>query len=187
MRSAAKIEARKRESKIKHHFMPSHTTIDKTNEYGFLGEFCFCNFLGIDWRLNIRSSYDTIDTYDLVYRGSKFDVKTETVPKKYATKILQRTIRDDEIFGRRLYSEGQFQLLKKYDYVAFGLIIREEENVWYPIGFSSAKYIETNYLPTTSRPDGGTYPSSGAPVKTSKLLSISEVYNLKVIKGSRIT
>lgn len=146
MIDAAQAESEKREHHIKHHFEVAHFSSDERNQIGFLGEFCFCQLMGEDWRQNIRDNYLTID--------------------------------DDAIYGRRLYSEGQFNLLKKYDVVVFGLTIREENNAWYPIGFISARDIQTHYTPTRFRPDGGRYPSPGAPIRTSELRPIEALKQL---------
>lgn len=178
MKLVARQESNKRESFIKHHFKPKHSSLMKTNEVGFIGEFCFCEFLGLDWRKNIRSDYKTIDNYDLVFNSKRIDVKTETIPHHYATKLLNNTIKDDDKFGRRLYSSGQFKLLEKYDYIVFGLIIRNTEDFWYPLGFTSAGYILKNYRPTLERPDGGAYQSPGAPIKTSSLQPIRNFFNI---------
>ncbi|BCN23383.1 hypothetical protein [Vibrio alfacsensis] len=178
MIDAAQAESEKREHHIKHHFEVAHFSSDERNQIGFLGEFCFCQLMGEDWRQNIRDNYLTIDDCDFRLNNLVIDVKTETVPKRHAHKIIQRTIDDDAIYGRRLYSEGQFNLLKKYDVVVFGLTIREENNAWYPIGFIFARDIQTRYTPTRFRPDGGRYPSPGAPIRTSELRPIEALKQL---------
>ena len=178
MVDAAKAESEKREKYIHHHFEVAHFSSDERNQIGFLGEFSFCHLMGEDWRQNIRDNYLTIDDYDFKLNNLVIDVKTETVPKRYADKIIQRTIDDNAIYGRRLYSEGQFNLLKKYDVVVFGLTIREDNSAWYPIGFISARDIQTHYTPTKYRPDGGQYPAPGAPIRTSELRPIEELKRL---------
>lgn len=179
MIDAAAIESTKREQYISHHFEVDHMDSDQRNQIGFLGEFCFCYLMGEDWLSNIREDYLTIDDYDFKLNNLVIDVKTETVPRKQAERIINRTIDDDGLYGRRLYSQGQFKLLRKYDLVVFGLIIREDNNAWYPIGYISAQDIQRNYAPTSQRPDGGRYPSPGAPIKSSDLKPIEELFKLK--------
>jgi len=97
------------------------------------------------------------------------------VPYKYATKILNRTIGDDDLYGRRLINKNQFSLLAKYDIVVFGFFIRKQLTYWYPIGYIESRTIVENYPPTFKRPDGGSYPFPGSPVPTSILKPISDL------------
>lgn len=169
MRIQAKIESSKRDAFINHHFEVGHLTGKERDELGFLGEFACCEALGIDWKKNIRENYYTIDDFDFIVNNKKIDLKTETVPYKYAIKILNRTINDNELYGRRLINKGQFSLLSKYDIVIFGLFIRNQIDFWYPIGFIDTKLIIENFVPTYKRADGGNYPFPGSPVPTSIL------------------
>ncbi|WP_282042699.1 hypothetical protein [Winogradskyella flava] len=175
MRECAKIESKKRDAFIKHHFEVKHLSYEERDELGFIGEFACCQLLGIDWKQNIRDSYHTIDDFDVVLKGKKIDVKTETVPTAYARKILRKEILDDELYGRRLINEGQFDLLKKYDIVIFSLFAREHLDFWFPIGYLETSHIINNYPPGKARPDGGTYPFSGCPVPTSVLKPIEQL------------
>lgn len=179
MKIVAGDEAEKREPYINHHFNPQHLSSLERNKIGFVGEFCACEILGINWKDNIRKSYLDIDSGDGVCKKGIYDVKTETVPKRYAEKILNHTIKDDEIYGRRLINGGQVSLLSKYDIVIFGLIIREKKDKWYPLGWLKTDYILKNYLPTYSRPDGGTYPFQALPIKTSDLKPIEQLFSNK--------
>ena len=177
MKKYALRESKKRNSHIKHHFEVSHLNSTERDIVGFLGEFACCSLLGIDWKKNIRKDYLTIDTYDFVFNGLKCDVKTETVPDKYASKILTRSINDDKLYGRRLINKGQYNLLHKYDLIIFGLFIRERLDFWYPIGYLKTNYILHNYKWTYKRPDGGKYPFPATPVHTSKINDIKGIYN----------
>lgn len=169
MKARASLEAKKRDAHIQHHFQVNHLSYEERDQIGFIGEFACCNLLGIDWKKNIREDYKTIDNYDFIIKGLKADVKTETVPLKYAQKILKRTIDDNRLYGRRLIHKGQFSLLKKYDIIIFGLIIRDHLDFWYPIGYIDTKTVLANYPPVFKRPDGGHYPFPGSPVPTSIL------------------
>lgn len=171
----AKVESEKRDAHIQHHFEVGHLSYEERDVLGFLGEFACCELLGINWKDNIRENYLTIDNYDFVINGLRTDVKTETVPNSYAQKILNSSIDDDGVYGRRLINKGQFNLLNKYDIVIFSLFIRNKLDYWYPIGYLETDYIMKNYLPTYKRPDGGNYPSSGSPVPTSKLKPIKDL------------
>lgn len=178
MKAQAKIEGERRHNYITHHFNVNHLTNAQRDEIGFLGEFAFNKFLGLDWKQNIRENYLTIDDFDLEYMNKRIDVKTETVPFKYAPSIYGRTIDDNALYGRRLINQGQWSLLHKYDIVVFGLFIRDMYSTWYPIGFLETSFILQNYRPTFSRPDGGKYPFAAAPIKTSDLRSVD---NLKLL------
>jgi hypothetical protein len=175
MREQAKIESEKRDAYIKHHFEVSHLSYSERDELGFIGEFGCCSLLGIDWKSNIRKDYLEIDDYDFIIKDLKADVKTETLPRTYATKIINQTIKDDELYGRRLINKGQFSLLNKYDIVIFGLFIREDKDYWYPIGYLETETILKKYQPTYQRPDGGNYPFPGSPVPTSILKPITDL------------
>lgn len=175
MRSQAKIESQRRDAFIKHHFEVGHLTYQERDELGFLGEFACCVALGIDWKNNIRENYYTIDDFDFQINGKRIDLKTETVPLNYATKIINKTISDNELYGRRLINKGQFSLLSKYDIVIFGLFIRDQMDYWYPIGFTETNIIIEQYPPTFKRPDGGSYPFPGSPVPTSILKTLENL------------
>lgn len=82
---------------------------------------------------------------------------------------------DNATYGRRLINEGQVSLLTKYNIIIFGLIIREEQDKWYPIGWLETDYILNNYSVTYSRPDGGNYPFPALPIKTSNLKPIEDL------------
>ena len=175
MEQQASIEAKRRDAHIKHHFEVGHLSYNERDKLGFLGEFACCSLLGINWKENIRDNYLTIDNYDVVIKGLKADVKTETVPLNYANKIINRTINDNGLYGRRLINKGQFGLLNKYDIVIFSLFIRNQLDFWYPIGYLETKTIISKYPPTYKRPDGGNYPFPGSPVPTSMLKPISNL------------
>ena len=175
MRLQARIESRKRDPKINHHFDVAHLSSTDRDEVGFLGEFACCSLLGIEWKKNIRENYDTIDDFDCLTSGLKADIKTETIPRKFADKILDHTILDDELYGKRLVHEGQFKLLSKYNIVIFGFFIRDEVDYWYPIGYIETSVILRSYPPTKNRADGGTYPFAGSPIPTSILKPFSDL------------
>jgi len=173
MREQAKLESKKRNPHIKHHFEVNHLSYEERDELGFIGEFACCEFLGMDWKANIRKDYKTIDDFDFIHNNKRIDVKTETVPKEYARKILRQEILDDELYGRRLINEGQFGLLNKYDIVIFSLFAREHKDYWFPIGYLETETIIKNYPPANQRPDGGEYPFAGCPIPTSVLKPIA--------------
>lgn len=175
MKAQAKIEAQKRDAHIKHHFEVGHLSSEQRDELGFWGEFACSTALGQDWKKNIREDYLTIDSYDIIVNGKRIDVKTETVPEAFASKILSREIGDNKVYGRRLINKGQFDLLTKYDLVIFGLCIRESPDAWYPIGYIETKTIMDQYPPVYQRPDGGVYPFAASPVPTSLLKSFSDL------------
>jgi hypothetical protein len=113
MFSAAQREVARREGDIEHHFKTSHYEQHETSVLGFLGEFAFATYLGLDWRDVIRPSYETIDRYDIeLADGRRIDVKTESIPKRFLQDVVERTIRDDGPYGRRLVHVGQASLLE---------------------------------------------------------------------------
>jgi hypothetical protein len=175
MKNQALIEAEKRDKHIKHHFDVKHLSKSERDQLGFIGEFACCSLLGIDWMNNIREDYLTIDEYDFIIKGKKCDVKAETLPIQYANKILNNSIKDDELYGRRLINKGQFALLNKYDIVIFSFFIRNQLDTWYPIGYIETSTIIQNYPPTFKRPDGGNYPFPASAVPTSILKPISDL------------
>lgn len=169
MIEASKVESQRRNNYINHHFEVNHLSSQERDSVGFLGEFAGVSILGGDWKSNIRENYLTIDDYDIVVNGKKIDIKTETVPRKYALSIINKSINDDQLYGRRLINKNQLPLLEKYDYVFFGLFIREEMDYWYPIGIIDTQTILRDYPATIFRPDGNRYPFPGSPVPTSIL------------------
>lgn len=175
MRRQAKIESDKRETHIHHHFDVSHLSSRERDEIGFLGEFACCDLLGIDWRKNIRENYYTIDSYDIVVKNLKADVKTETIPLMFAKGIIDKSIGGNKKYCSRLIHKGQFNLLGKYDIVIFGIFIREQLDYWYPIGYLETEIIIRDYPPTNRRPDRGIYPFPASPVPTSILKPFEEL------------
>jgi hypothetical protein len=178
MKQQASIEANKRDAHIKHHFEVNHLTKEQRDQLGFCGEFATCSLFDINWKDNIRDNYYTIDDCDVIIGGNKCDVKTETVPWDYANKIINRTIKDDELYGRRLIHENQYGFLNKYDLVIFGLFIRHELNYFYLIGYLDTATILATYTPTIDRPDGGKYPFAACPIPTSALKPIQQLLKL---------
>lgn len=147
MKKRAEMESLKREKDIRHHFQTDHYTQQETNIIGFCGEFAFRKLLGLDWRKDIRESYNEINSYDSKINNWAIDVKTESVWERYLWQVVQRTIRDDEYFGRRLYHTGQLNLLKKYDILFLGVVKREDDadeiDAWFPIGWIYADRVKT--------------------------------------------
>lgn len=179
MNERAIIESNKREEFIRHHFEVAHLTSAERNSIGFLGEFAFSEYMGADWKENIRPDYLTIDDCDFIIGDKKIDVKTETIPEKFAERVLNGQINDDRAYGRRLYSQGQYNLLGRYDFIVFGMLIREHKDKWYPLGYISSQEILNNYKPTTSGPNGINYPYPGAPIRTSQLRPLADLKNNK--------
>ena len=167
-------QAKKREPFIRHHFELKHFSGEERNKMGFLGEFACCQFFGIDWKQNIREDYLTIDDFDFSINHLKVDVKTETVPSYFINSILKGEINDDRAWGRRLINKGQVPLLNKYDVVIFGLIDRDNQSGWYPIGYMTTKNILENYSIQTKMPFGTkNYPSPAMAIRTSELKPLS--------------
>lgn len=176
MKTRAAEEARRRDPHITHHFNVGHMTGEQRDVVGFVGEFACCEFLGINWESNIRANYLTIDTGDIQTNGLISDVKTETLPFDALQKVYNKTINDDEPWGRRLINENQVHLLHRYDIVIFGGVVREENyQEWYPFGYLETDYILNNYVVTNQRPYGGQYPYAALPIKTSELKDLNEL------------
>ena len=165
MKRQAEIEAARRNPFIKHHFEVKHFTPQQRDVLGFLGEFACSEFFCLNYKDNIRQDYKTIDNYDFCYNGKKIDVKTETIPKRHARKLLRKQIKDNDLYGRRLIHYGQINLMTKYDIVLFGIFVREHTEYWYPLGYIETKEILKNYKPTINRPDGGKYHYEALPIK----------------------
>ena len=169
MIKASKVESEKRDPHIKHHFEVNHLTKNQRDSIGFLGEFACCELFNIDWKKNIRENYYNIDDNDIILNNLKIDVKTETVPLSYAKTILNNTIKDNKPYGMRLINKGQFDLLKKYDHVIFGLMVRGKLDYWYPIGCIDSNTVLKNFKPTYRKPYGGQYPFPASRVPNSIL------------------
>lgn len=172
MKNFAENEVNKRRKHINHHFKNPNMDQNQSDKIGFIGEFCACALLGIDWKSNIRTSYKTIDSGDGICSKGVFDVKTEVLPRNYLRKVISRAINDDELYGRRLINIGQGPLLKKYEIVIFGALIKNSFDKWYPLGWIETDFILKEYNPTNKRPDGGLYPFAAYPIRTSQLCSI---------------
>lgn len=177
MRQYALIEAKKRNAYIKHHFELDYMSPEERDQVGFLGEFASCKLFNLDWKSNIRDNYETIDDFDFKIGNLKVDVKTETLKKGFAEKILNGTIDDDKAYGARLINKNQLSLLKKYDIVIFSLFIREDMDYWYPIGYLESKIILENYPVRTHNPSGAKYPSPASAIPNSHLKPISNFFN----------
>ena len=173
----ANIEIKRRDPFIKHHFSVEHLTEHDRDMIGFLGEFAMSELLGINFKDQIRENYFTIDSGDGEIQSLVYDVKTETIPDPYFNKVINRQVRDDDVFGRRLINQGQVPLLSKYNIVVFGAFKRGDYSKWYPIGYQYTNYLISNYKITNKRPDGGLYPFSALPIKTSCLLDIKDLLN----------
>jgi len=173
MIESANEESIKRNPHIVHHFEVSHLSSKDRDIVGFLGEFCACEMLGINWKKNIRDNYYTIDSQDGIVDNLVFDVKTETIPDPYFSALLYREIHDNELYGRRLITQGQVGLLSKYDLVIFGMFKRDDYTKWYPLGYLETDIILSKYKATRIRPDGGQYPIAGMPIRTSELKDIN--------------
>lgn len=175
MVNRANIEIKRRDPYIKHHFSVNHLTEHDRDMIGFLGEFAMSEFLGISFEKQIRENYLTIDAGDGNVQSLVYDVKTETIPEPYFTRVINRTICDDGLFGRRLINKGQVSLLEKYDIVVFGAFKRDDYTKWYPIGYQYTDDLLSNYQITNQRPDGGRYPFAALPIRTSFLLDVKEL------------
>ncbi|MBX0311517.1 MAG: hypothetical protein JHC31_07025 [Sulfurihydrogenibium sp.] len=93
---------------------------------GYLGDIACAIFLGIDpKRVIIDMIYSTNclthrDEYDLIYNGLKIDVKMEDYGR-FHDKVLNDTIRSDELYGNRLINKAQWEEnSKKIDIYVFG-------------------------------------------------------------------
>lgn len=181
MRSYALSESHRRSDYIKHHFGVGHLTPEETDQIGFLGEFACCELLGIDWRENIRENYYSIDSGDITIINEKtgkkivIDVKTETIPQPYFDYVLNRTIKDNEKYGRRLINKQQKNLLQHYNYVVFGGFARDNYDEWHPFGYLRTDIILNSYKVTNYAPFGGKYTSPALPIKTSDLWRVNRL------------
>ena len=181
MHRRAEQEANKRDPYINHHFEVGHLTGGERDIIGFLGEFACCEYLGINWKDNIRENYLTIDHGD-INKNVIIDIKTETIPNsspnKYFHRVFNKTIHDDETFGRRLIHENQMGLLENYQYVIWGAFVRDAYNKWYALGYLDTETILREYSPTSERPDGGRYPFPALPIRTSQLKDMRELQRM---------
>tara|TARA_B110000438_G_C15817478_1_gene652638 strand:- start:4087 stop:4719 length:633 start_codon:yes stop_codon:yes gene_type:complete len=184
MKQRAKEESQKRESDIMHHFHTDSFTQEQTDQIGFYGEFAFRKILGIDWKEGVRADYKTIDSSDLNINNWAIDVKTESIPEYFIWQVLDKSIRDNDWYGRRLFHTGQQRNLEKYDLVMMGSVKREnifaDIDAWFPIGWAYANKI-TDYPSGRKGPlhhNGKKniwYPFSGFQITTTDLKPVSDL------------
>lgn len=182
MLDAAKNEVSRRSNFLNPHFNLNYLNENTRQIIGFLGEFSCQEYLGINWRDNIRDNYIKPDDCDFIHNGLRVDIKTETLPNPVILEsVIHRTIDDNIPYGRRLIVEGQYPLLKHYDLVMFGAILRPTRpnnwspvgTEWYPIGMISSQYILENYQPVSKMPFGSkNYPQRCVNIRTSELIDI---------------
>jgi hypothetical protein len=142
--------------------------------------------LGLDWKAGIRPDYKTINSHDILVNGWAIDVKTESIPPRFIWEAIKRTIRDDEWFGRRLYHVGQKNLLKKYDILVMGAVVREnnfqEIDAWFPIGWLPPnkvnKYPSGQKGPKHYSGRQIYYPFPGYQIKTADLRDMDSLQEL---------
>lgn len=181
MADRAIYETQRRGNHLHPHFDLPYLDEPTRLAIGFLGEFACCQLLGIDWEKNIRENYNRADEYDFIYRNKRCDVKTETLPtKEILDKVIERKIKDDVPYGRRLIHENQFNNnLPHYDVIIFGCFLRPDGNgwnpvgaAWYPIGAIKSTVVMRDYVPTIVTPYGSEYREPCVNVRTSQLYSI---------------
>lgn len=192
MKQRAVLETEKREPDIMHHFTTDSLTQEQTDQIGFYGEFAFREMLGINWKDGIRENYKTIDSNDLSVNGWSIDIKTESIPEYFFWQVVEKSIEDNEWYGRRLYHTGQQSNLQKYDIVVIGAIKREnifeDIDAWFPIGWIYADQI-VNYPKGQKGPlhhsgkKNVWYPFSGFQITTADLKTVSELKD--VIKQNK--
>lgn len=182
MLSVAQNEVTRRNNYLNPHFNLNYMTETTRQIIGFLGEFACQEYLGINWRENIRQNYLRPDDYDFIHNSQRVDVKTETLSNlELLISVSQRTINDNVPYGRRLIVQGQYQLLQNYDLVMFGAILRPDgsnqwnpvNSYWYPIGMVTSQHILNNYIPPYNKPfNNQPYPQPCVNIRTSELIDI---------------
>lgn len=183
MLDAAQNEVARRNNYLNPHFNLGYMSEETRQIIGFLGEFSCQEYLGINWRDNIRENYLRPDDYDFIHNNQRVDVKIETLPnQQLLDSVSQRIINDNAPYGRRLIVEGQYPLLHHYDLVMFGGLLRPSktnqwnpvDSYWYPIGMITSQHILNNYRPLTKMPFGhGHYPQPCVNIRTSELIDIA--------------
>lgn len=178
MREAAKIESKKREPNIHHHFTLNNFN---TNVAGFLGEFACKKYFGLDWKRDIRDDYIISDSGDIrLPNNIVIDIKTQTFYDDVLCKLIYGQATDDEDCGRRLINEKQIKLLSNYTYIVWGAISRNNQDKWYPLGYLEADYILKNYQVTNYAPSGYLYKAPCLSIPQSSLKPVKElITNLK--------
>lgn len=179
MFDTATQEVRRRGNYLNPHFNLNYLDEQTRQIIGFLGEFACQEYLGLDWRDNIRDNYLVADDYDFIFNGQRVDVKTETIPSEVVlNQVVNRTINDNVAYGRRLIHQNQFiNNVPNYDSILFGCFLRPNYTrwspigkYWYPIGRISCEYILENYNAPAQKPFGvGTYPFPCVNIRTSEL------------------
>jgi len=194
MKSRAIVESKRREEAVtktgkkafKHHFTIGGEDMKLFNDVlGFLGQFAFCSYIGMDWHDSIRTDYSTIEPAKIEYKGNKVRVATERIPPEYLDRVLNKTLTEKEKYSTCLYPLGQINLLKNYNIVFFGAfaIDPKDYNIehlirWYPLGWIEAeKIMEFPISPKT--PSGASLPYPAFHVNIKNLRHISELNEIK--------
>jgi hypothetical protein len=167
---------------FRHHFTADEKKKELFNNVlGFIGEFAFSILVGQDWKANIRPSYETIDAVDIRYKGNIIDVKTERIDPLFLSRVITKTIKDNEKYASCIVPVGQINLLKKYNVIFFGCVPINPEDYevthikfWYPLGWIEAdKIIECPIAPKT--PSGARIPYPGFQIMVKNLKSLNEL------------
>ncbi|MEM2742316.1 MAG: hypothetical protein QXD95_09260 [Nitrososphaeria archaeon] len=204
MISRAITESKRREEAVtktgkkafKHHFSPGGEDVTLFNNVlGFLGQFAFCEYVGLDWRESIRKDYSTIEPAKIEYKGNRVSVKTERIAPEYLQKVLDKSISEKEKYSTCLYPLGQINLLKKYNIVFYGAFsLNPKDHTignlrrWYPLGWIEAeKIMECPISPKAPSGANLPYPAFHISVKCLKHISeLNEIKNNKLMYRERV-
>jgi hypothetical protein len=164
---------------------------------GYLGDIACAIFLGIDpKKMIVDMVYSTNclkhrDEYDLVYNGLRIDVKMEDYGK-FQNKVLNNTIKNNELYGHRLINKTQWEEnSKKIDIYVFGTFEKpfsyfyklDQVKSVYLIGFVEKSEIETMEFSNIT-PAGGKLHTPAKIIPHDKLIDINKLKDLKKQENS---
>lgn len=125
--------------------------------FGYIGDMCAATWLGLDPKELMRNMVlDTDllahrDECDLIYRGTRIDVKTEFYPPEKFEKVITNTISKKETYGCRLINDNQFRensgTIDVYLFATLDNLDPRKAKYWYGIGWITtveAKEIAPN-------------------------------------------
>ena len=152
---------------------------------GYLGDICAAVYLGLDpiaelQRMLVETDLLTHrDKSDLVYRGHRVDVKTELIPDGRRPSVIDRSIGDNEPYGKRLINKDQLDDNEEgSDIYLFGTLDSEDPfqaTNWIPVGFITSRCRKDVAPIATRKPGAATIPYPAYAIPTSALSAPSSL------------
>ena len=160
---------------------------------GYVGDIAAALFLNLDpiaelKRMLVETSFLTHrDSSDLEYRGYRVDVKTELIPETRRDAVIDRSIGDNQTYGKRLINQAQLDDNRyESEIYLFGTLDSEnpfQATNWIPVGFITSTRRREVAPVATRTPGIATIPYPAYAVPTSALSAPTAMFDL--IPGTR--